>query len=43
MNVLDALILDQDNAGNSGMFRVAVDPNNVAAAGLKVIRYRSST
>jgi hypothetical protein len=39
MNVLDdALILDQDNAGNSGMFRVAVDPNNVEAAGLKVIR-----
>ncbi len=39
MNVLDdALILDQDNAGNAGMFKVAVDPNNVEAAKLKIMR-----
>jgi len=39
MNVLDdALILDQDSAGNSGMFRVAVDPENVEAAKLKIMR-----
>jgi hypothetical protein len=39
MNVLDnAIIVDQDNSGNSGMYRIEIDPNNVDAAGLKVIR-----
>jgi len=39
MNVLDnAIIVDQDNAGNSGMFRIAIDPENVAEAKLTVIR-----
>lgn len=39
MNVLDnAIIVDQDNAGNAGMFRIAIDPENVAEAKLTVIR-----
>ncbi len=39
MNVLDnALIVDQDNGGNSGMFRIEIDPNNVEAAKLTIIR-----
>lgn len=39
MNVLDnALIVDQDNSGNSGMFRIEIDPDNVAAAKLSIIR-----
>lgn len=39
MNVLDnAIIVDQDNSGNSGMFRIEIDPANVAAAGLTVVR-----
>ncbi|MEA5114904.1 MAG: hypothetical protein VB050_12845 [Geobacteraceae bacterium] len=39
MNVLDnAIIVNQDNAGNSGMFKIEIDPNNVEAAKLKVIR-----
>lgn len=39
MNVLPgAIIVDQDDSGNSGMFRVEIDPANVEAAGLTVIR-----
>ncbi len=39
MNVLDsAIIVDQDNAGNSGMYRIEIDPSNVDAAKLTVIR-----
>ena len=39
MNVLpNAVIVDQDEQGNSGMFRVEVDPENPAACGLTVIR-----
>jgi len=39
MNVLDnAIVVDQDNAGNSGMYRIEIDPENVAAAKLTVIR-----
>ncbi|NMC72935.1 MAG: hypothetical protein GYA56_00985 [Geobacteraceae bacterium] len=39
MNVLpNGIIVDQDNAGNSGMFKIEIDPDNVAAAGLTVIR-----
>lgn len=39
MNVLDnCIVVDQDNAGNAGMYRIEIDPDNVAAAGLTVIR-----
>jgi len=39
MNVLpNGIIVDQDNAGNSGMFKIEIDPDNVAAAGVTVIR-----
>ncbi len=39
MNVLpNAIIVDQDDSGNSGMFRIEIDPANVEAAGLTVIR-----
>jgi hypothetical protein len=39
MNVLpNGIIVDQDNSGNSGMFKIEIDPDNVAAAGLTVIR-----
>ena len=39
MNVLDnCIVVDQDNAGNAGMYRVEIDPDNVAAAGVTVIR-----
>jgi len=39
MNVLDnAIVVDQDNAGNSGMYRIEIDPENVAAAKLTIIR-----
>ena len=39
MNVLpNGIIVDQDNAGNSGMYKIEIDPDNVAAAGLTVIR-----
>ncbi|MBP1752484.1 MAG: hypothetical protein H6Q57_1320 [Geobacteraceae bacterium] len=39
MNVLpNAVIVDQDNQGNSGMFRIDVDPENPTACGLTVIR-----
>lgn len=39
MNVLpNAIIVDQDEQGNAGMFRVEVDPANPAACGLTVIR-----
>jgi hypothetical protein len=39
MNVLpNGIIVDQDNAGNSGMFKIEIDPANVGAAKLKVVR-----
>jgi hypothetical protein len=39
MNVLpNAIIVDQDDSGNSGMYRIEIDPANVDAAGLTVIR-----
>jgi len=39
MNVLDAaIIVDQDKAGNSGMFKIEIDPENVAAAKLTIVR-----
>ncbi len=39
MNVLpNALIVDQDENGNSGMFRIEVDPANPTACGVSVIR-----
>lgn len=39
MNVLDnAIIVNQDNNGNSGMFRIEIDPDNVAAAKLTIVR-----
>jgi hypothetical protein len=39
MNVLpNAIMVNQDCNGNSGMFKIEIDPDNVAAAGLKIIR-----
>ncbi len=39
MNVLpNAIIVDQDDSGNSGMFRIEIDPANVGAAEVTVIR-----
>ena len=39
MNVLpNGIIVDQDASGNYGMFKIEIDPDNVAAAGLSVIR-----
>lgn len=39
MNVLEnGIMVDQDNAGNSGMYKIEIDPENVAAAKLTVIR-----
>lgn len=39
MNVLpNGIMVNQDSNGNSGMFKIEIDPDNVEAAGLKVIR-----